>query len=687
MSNKKTIDALENSELRFRALAETASDAIININQKGHIIFWNRAASRIFGYSVDEIYGQSVTMLMPQKYRERHKKRLKRSVKNGKSKLSGKTRELIGLRKNGEEFPLGLSLSIWKIGAEVYYTGIVRDISRRKKMELDLLDAKNTLENRVGERTRELLQANETLRKEILDHKKTEKILEKERRRLFSVLDQLPASVHLLRPDHTILFANRYFKQHFGEELKKPCYKILHGEDKPCRICNAFEVFQSGIAGEYEEMHADERLYRVYNYPFTDMDGSSLILQLGIDITEQKKAEEALRKSEERFRVVVSSIDDTVFTLDRKQRFLEIYGNLFDRLGISTHQSLNKTIDRALEFNTDSLQKTSIEKALRGENVVYEWSAAKKDERRYIQNSISPIFDSRGKIDGVVGVARDMTTQKQMEKKLVETEKLMTVAEMSAMISHEFRNSLTSVRMILELQLESTNLNTSEQNSLSVALSSINHMENIVTQLLNFSRPNQLKLKAGNLNSVVQESIDFTYLHAEKKQIVLKTELSEDLPPVSIDKNHMREALVNLILNAVQAISLQADEKRSRKIIIRTDKHQLNKTIRDVVIQENSVLIESDNMTSNAGELILSQGEICVLITVEDTGIGIKPENIRRIFKPFYTTATQGGTGLGLSMVKRTVNAHQGIINVESEPGKGSIFYIYLPLNMKDADE
>jgi signal transduction histidine kinase len=80
-------------------------------------------------------------------------------------------------------------------------------------------------------------------------------------------------------------------------------------------------------------------------------------------------------------------------------------------------------------------------------------------------------------------------------------------------------------------------------------------------------------------------------------------------------------------------------------------------------------------------ELILESGKSCVLMTIEDTGLGIKPENLSRIFNPFYTTAVQGGTGLGLSMVKRTVNVHKGIIRVESKVGEGTGFYIYLPIN------
>jgi PAS domain S-box-containing protein len=652
-----------------------------NVDQQGNILFWNNAASRIFGYSVDEIYDKPLTVLMPSKYRKDHLNGVRKVVTTGKSDLIGKSLEMTGLRKNGEEFPIDLSLSKWEIGEEKYFTGIVRDITRRKELQQEIQSAKDVLESRVEERTVELLEMNEKLRSEILERKKIEKEIRHERKRLFSVLDELPASVHLLRPDHTIVFANRYFKQQFGDELQKPCYKVLHGEDKACDVCNAFTVFESGIPGEYEEEHANGRIYRVYNYPFTDTDKSNLILQLGIDITDHKKAEEALRKSEERFRILVNSIDDTVFTLDRRQHFLEIYGNLFDRLGISAKKSLNKSLANVLDPRTYKYHDAEIEKALKGENVMYEWSVSNKDDLRYVQNSISPIFDKQGKADGVVGVARDITLQKKLEKQLIETEKLMTVAEMSAMISHEFRNSLTSVRMILELQLESENLETAEKNSLSVALNSVNHMEDIVSQLLNFSRPKPMVFKPENLNDIVLESVNFTHLHLEKKQITLESDLFAEIPSLEIDKHHLKEALINLILNAIQAISLNKNSGQSRNLKIRTEAYILKNTLRALSFSDIMDSNVSKKIKVRTPELILEQGKKCVRITIRDTGIGIKSENLNRIFNPFYTTVTQGGTGLGLSMVKRTVNAHGGIIRVDSKYGEGTVFYIYLPIN------
>jgi signal transduction histidine kinase len=258
----------------------------------------------------------------------------------------------------------------------------------------------------------------------------------------------------------------------------------------------------------------------------------------------------------------------------------------------------------------------------------------------------------------------------------------MTVAGMSAMISHEFRNSLTSVRMILELQYESENLNSTEKKSLSVALSSLTHMEDIVTQLLNFSRPKPMEFKLGDLNSLILECIEFTRPQFKKKDIDVHYERDDSLPLINLDRSRLKEATINLILNAIQAIDVDEKDDQRRRIEIRTEKHFLIKTLRDVAIREfaDDSPIDKQGMIRN--EVILVHGDSCALMTIKDSGIGIKTGDMKRIFNPFYTTAVQGGTGLGLSTVKRTINAHRGIIRVESEWGKGTNFRIYLPLTI-----
>jgi PAS domain S-box-containing protein len=128
-------EALQDSEIRFRSLAQSAVDAIISINSEDKIIFWNNAAERIFGYSEEEVMGRSVIMLIPESLRDAHRTGVRRYLDTGERKIIGETVELQGLTKGGIEFPLELSLSTWTTREGTFFTGMIRDVTRRKEAE------------------------------------------------------------------------------------------------------------------------------------------------------------------------------------------------------------------------------------------------------------------------------------------------------------------------------------------------------------------------------------------------------------------------------------------------------------------------------------------------------------------------------------------------------------------------
>ncbi len=128
-------ETIIDSEERFRSVAENASDAIIYIDSRGEIIFWNRASEHIFGYKPEEVVGHLVTMIMPERYHDKHQKGIQRYIETGKMKMPDKIIELTGLKKGGKEFPLELSISSWKIRDDIFFTAIIRDISARKHTE------------------------------------------------------------------------------------------------------------------------------------------------------------------------------------------------------------------------------------------------------------------------------------------------------------------------------------------------------------------------------------------------------------------------------------------------------------------------------------------------------------------------------------------------------------------------
>ncbi|TKS60199.1 MAG: hypothetical protein EWM73_03182 [Nitrospira sp.] len=152
----KQSEVLRESEMKFRSVAQSANDAIVSADQRGNIIAWNTGAERIFGYQEAEVLGKPFTMLMPERYQHAHEQGLERMREGGEAKILGKTTELAGHRKSGQEFPLELSLSGWKTGEGTFYTGIIRDITERKHAEEALRGLTASLEQKVRERTAEL---------------------------------------------------------------------------------------------------------------------------------------------------------------------------------------------------------------------------------------------------------------------------------------------------------------------------------------------------------------------------------------------------------------------------------------------------------------------------------------------------------------------------------------------------
>lgn len=171
-----------------------------------------------------------------------------------------------------------------------------RLVEEMKQVEEELRRSKEELELRVQERTRDLARANRQLEKDIARRKRAEEMVKAEQKRLNDILELLPAYLVLLTPDYRVPFVNRFFRERFGEAGGKRCYEYLFGRDKPCENCGAFRTLEENKPQRWEWTGPDGRYYDIFDFPFTDVDGSKLILELGLDITERKRAEEEIQK-------------------------------------------------------------------------------------------------------------------------------------------------------------------------------------------------------------------------------------------------------------------------------------------------------------------------------------------------------------------------------------------------------
>jgi PAS domain S-box-containing protein len=156
--------ALRESHDRLLSIVETANDPIIGADGLGNVIMWNSAATRTFGYSSEEVMNRPITILMPERFQELHEHAMQRAVAVGSLYYAKRVREVFGRKKDGTEFPVEVSISSWSTQQGMFFTGIVRDISERKRKDEELKEAYEGLELRVAERTAELVMLNENLK-------------------------------------------------------------------------------------------------------------------------------------------------------------------------------------------------------------------------------------------------------------------------------------------------------------------------------------------------------------------------------------------------------------------------------------------------------------------------------------------------------------------------------------------
>jgi signal transduction histidine kinase len=257
---------------------------------------------------------------------------------------------------------------------------------------------------------------------------------------------------------------------------------------------------------------------------------------------------------------------------------------------------------------------------------------------RVFQITSAPVRDMDGSIIGMLKLIQDVTDVKKLEESILRSEKLAALGRVAAGIAHEIGNPLTSISSFVQILKEKADDEFSKE-SLETIHHHILRISNIVSQMSRLSKLPQMNLRAGNVNQILESSMEIVKYDEKLKHIEVVKELSDDLPPVYVDENYLSQVFINLILNAADAI-----------------KHEEG-TITVTSRQENHV----------------------VVVQFSDTGSGIPPEDLSRVFDPFFTTKEKG-SGLGLSTSYEVVKRFDGELRVESRENVGSIFSIILPV-------
>jgi len=375
-----------------------------------------------------------------------------------------------------------------------------------------------------------------------------------------------------------------------------------------------------------------------------------------------------LNNEKEKIQVILDNVPSAFLLIDNDQKILTASAAIKDIAGVSPLDIINENC--SLVLGSDLICKNCTLKFSDSEKKVSNFIESKIDnsgEVVYIEHISIPLSLTDNK-SAVLEILTDITNRKKTEEHLLKLEKLITIGETTALIAHEFRNSLTSVKMFIQLQRESS-VSKDDVDSLNQSLDSITRMEKIVNNLLGFSRAVNPVLTAGDINMIINECLLFVQPQFRKKNISIKKTLNASIPHILMDENLLKEGIINLIINAEQAI------KTDGEIFVSTDLVIQKTEINDFAYVDKV----KQNKTAGQYKINLPKGSQLIKIEIHDNGMGIARQNLHKIFDPFFTTKS-GGSGLGLAMVKRTINQHGGVVLVESSPKAGTTFKILLPL-------
>lgn len=273
------------------------------------------------------------------------------------------------------------------------------------------------------------------------------------------------------------------------------------------------------------------------------------------------------------------------------------------------------------------------------EHVALEISFPGRDRTIELSVTTSRIHNTHGEMIGALVIFSDLTARKETQRRMAQAERLATLGELMAGVAHEVRNPLTAIRGYVQILRQQTS-DLIHQEYLSVVLKEIDSINKVIQQLLEFSRPRHSQWQQVSLNALVEETLVLVQTAGVQARVDFISELDNELNPINADRELLKQVLLNILINAVQAISARG------KIRIQTWQY-------------------SDSQQA---------------ISIEDNGCGIDLSLQKKIFDPFFTTKASG-TGLGLALSQRIINAHQGDIRLASLPGYGATFTLILPIN------
>jgi two-component system cell cycle sensor histidine kinase/response regulator CckA len=613
----------EKSETLYQTVAESASDAIVVIDEDSTILFMNHSTERIFGYSKEELLGRQLTILMPDYLRQAHKQTIKKYVETGEKHLSWTSVELPGLHKSGQEICLEISFAESVIDGKCLFTGICRDVTQRKRAE-------------------------------------------QERLQLAAIVESSGDGIIGNDLNGVITTWNKGAEKTYGytaEDIIGKPVSMLTPHERSNEIPQIVEKLRRG---EHIEQHETVRVTKdgrrihvsLTVSPIRDENGKIVgASTVGRDITERKLAQESLRHSEQRLQGIIGSAMDSIITVNSEQRIVVFNKAAEQMFRCAASEAIGCPLDRFIPERFREIHRQHIQSfgrtGITGRSMYSPGTlfAIRADGEEFpIEATISQVEAGGERLFTVI--LRDIGTRIRLEEQLRQAQKIEAVGQLAGGVAHEFNNFLGIILGYSELLSEEAGENEGLRRSVAEIKAATQHAASLTRQLLTFSRKQLLEPQTLDLNQAIWET------HKLLRRLVpaninIVPLLASAIGQVKADPGQIQQILINLLVNARDAMP------EGGRVVVETANVDL-----------------SEDESQHAG---LQPGGY-VILSVSDTGCGMDAEARSHLFEPFFTTKQQGkGTGLGLSTVYGIVKQSGGYVTVESNVGKGTTFRIYLP--------
>ncbi len=599
------------------SILEHAPFSVICAGDDSVIVYVNRATEKLSGYTKRELIGKKTIIFNA----EPHSEEIQQDIMNTVLRGDVWRGEILSKKKNGDLFFAGVNIQRLQDekGNLIAIVGFMRDITERKQAEEALKESE-----------------------------------EKFSRAFHS--NPHPMSIVTLE-EGRYLDVNDSYVQTFGLSRKELCGRtstemgIVKTGRINKRLLQMLEKRQQVKNLEIElYTRSGHKVDALLSADKVEIGGQCCLLAVLNDVTESKKAEEALRESEERYRALLElgeRIGEAMVMLQDDERGTGMHVYVSDEwsriTGYSREELLNMSMAELIHPDDREEAIKRYKKRIRGEVLpgLYEITIVRKDGTEIPVEATYAYSSYKGKPVNV-GYIRDISERKKMEEQLIVTDRLASIGELASGVAHELNNPLTGIIGFSELLLNK-DVPEDMRQDLKTIHGEAQRTAQVVKNLLTFARKHDTTKNPVYINETIKSVLDLRAYEQKVHNIEVVTNFDPDLLAITADAFRLQQAFVNIIINA-EYFMLQAHGKGT--LIITTER----------------------------------RGDI-IRVSFADDGQGIKKEHLRHLFDPFYTTKEVGqGTGLGLSICHGIVTEHGGQIYVDSKPGHWSTFTVELPV-------